>query len=441
MPANELSQPWRQLPSWVADAIEPELPGMAVEILAAIAAEVPEYARPLEGAFGRGIETGVTEALRQFLALIRDPDAGRETGRSVYIGLGRGELTQGRTLDSLQAAYRVGARVAWRRAASAGLAAGFEPDVLSTLAESMFAYIDELSADSVEGYAAAQSELEGERQRRRRELAALLLAEVAPSESELRTAAAAAAWTLPETLAPIACAEHLAVPIARRLGATEVIVTVREGLGCILLPDPRGPGRRRTLERAILSALGNRSPAAVTGKRARQAGYPGMSKAVASLGPVLNVGVGSRQARAADEQVAAGFSGARAWALAAGALLIPVESNSPLVSVEDRLSDLALLESADLAGRLRELHLAPLAPLTAGARNRLSETLLAYLSNAGNAVVVAEVLDIHPQTARQRVARLRELFGADLDSAQWCFETEWALRAEALTAVAGHRGE
>ena len=81
---------------------------------------MPEYARPLEGRFGRGIRTGVGEALRQFVALIRDPDAGREPGREVYVELGRGELRQGRTLDSLQAAYRVGARVAWRRIAAAG---------------------------------------------------------------------------------------------------------------------------------------------------------------------------------------------------------------------------------------------------------------------------------------------------------------------------------
>ena len=79
----------------------------------------------------------------------------------------RGELRQGRTLDSLQAAYRVGARVAWRRLAAAARRAGVEPDVLSLLAESIFAYIDELSADSVEGYAEAQARLEDERRRRR----------------------------------------------------------------------------------------------------------------------------------------------------------------------------------------------------------------------------------------------------------------------------------
>ena len=155
------SEPWRGLPPAVADLIEPELEAVTGEILATIAREVPEYARPLEGRFGRGIRTGVGEALNQFVSLIRDPDTGRGLGREVYVALGRGELRQGRTLDSLQAAYRVGARVAWRHLARVGGEAKLKPAVLSLLAEAIFAYIDELSADSVEGYAAAQSESRG----------------------------------------------------------------------------------------------------------------------------------------------------------------------------------------------------------------------------------------------------------------------------------------
>src|SRR3954469_4795087 len=104
------SEPWHALRPELADAIEPELREATEEILATIAREVPEYARPLEGAFGVAIRTGVSEALRQFVALIRDPEAGRDPGRDVYVGLGRGELREGRTLDALQSAYRVGAR-------------------------------------------------------------------------------------------------------------------------------------------------------------------------------------------------------------------------------------------------------------------------------------------------------------------------------------------
>src|SRR5436853_1941832 len=101
-------EPWRELPAALADVLEPELPAMTEEIVATIGREVPEYAQPLEGSFGRGIRVGVSEALRQFAALIRDPESGRERGREVYVALGRGELRAGRSLDALQAAYRVG---------------------------------------------------------------------------------------------------------------------------------------------------------------------------------------------------------------------------------------------------------------------------------------------------------------------------------------------
>src|SRR4051795_10543044 len=168
------NEPWRGLSEQVAPLIEPELDAIATETLEAIAEQVPEYARPLEGSFGRGIRTGVGEALRQFVALIRDPEGGRGVGREVYVALGRGELRQGRTLDSLQAAYRVGARAAWRRISAAARRDDLDPEQLSLLAEAIFAYIDELSADSVEGYAQAQAEVEDRRRRLRHELTAML---------------------------------------------------------------------------------------------------------------------------------------------------------------------------------------------------------------------------------------------------------------------------
>ncbi|HEU5142797.1 MAG TPA: hypothetical protein VFU04_06520, partial [Solirubrobacterales bacterium] len=183
------SEPWRALPSGIADVFEPELEATTEEILAAIGREVPEYARPLEGRFGRGLRTGVAEALSQFLALVRDPDAGRGTGRDVYVELGRGEQRQGRTLDSLQAAYRVGARVAWRHLAFTARRADLDAEALSLLAEAIFAYINELSADSVEGYAEAQAEREDERRRRRRELVALLVRDPPAEGADVRALA------------------------------------------------------------------------------------------------------------------------------------------------------------------------------------------------------------------------------------------------------------
>lgn len=386
------SQPWRGLPGSIADLIEPELEAVTGEILATIANEVPEYARPLEGRFGRGIRTGVGEALSQFVALIRDPGAGRGPGREVYIGLGRGEARQGRTLDSLQAAYRIGARVAWRRLARVGREAKLDSEALSLLAESIFAYIDELSADSVEGYAEAQAEREDLRRRRRDELVALLTGDPVADGEDIRAAARAASWKLPRRLAALACSQDDLGPIARRL-PDEALSTSLDELGFVLVPDPTGPGRAAEVERAV-------------GKRR------------AALGPA----VGPEGVRGSWLLARTGLRALEAGALPAGGLL----------RAEDRLGDLLLFESGALAERIAVRRLTPFDSLTANARARMEETALAYVRQRGNSVEMAAALHVHPQTARYRLARLRELLGDQLDDPDARFELEVALRAAAM---------
>src|SRR5438309_1437079 len=228
------SSPVRMLPATLADVLEPELPALSEEIVLAIGREVPEYVRPFEGAFGLAVRTGVDEALRRLLNLIRDPDVADESGRRLYVGLGRQEYRAGRTLDALQAAYRVGARVAWRHLARAGKAAGVDGETLALLAEAIFAYIDELSAESVEGYAQAQSERAGQLERARAELLSALLH--ISSAVDVPSLADAARWRLPRRAAAVACSLAALPGLARRLGEG-VLHAPHEGLGCVVLPD------------------------------------------------------------------------------------------------------------------------------------------------------------------------------------------------------------
>jgi hypothetical protein len=387
------------LPAGIADVIEPELEATTDEILATIAREVPDYARPLEGSFGRGVRTGVTEALRQFVELIRSPSGARGPGREVYVALGSGELRQGRTLDALQSAYRVGARVAWRRLAAAATREGFEPDVLSLLAESIFAYIETLSADSVEGYAEARARLEGESRRRRHELVAALLREPPAEEADLRAAAEAVAWRIPRTAAALACDEEGLDRLAMRLPA-DTLAAGLEGVGCAIVPDPDGPGRPSQIERAIESSR------------------MGAHAALGPTGPA--------------HSLAASWSLARATlrAVEAGAIEAP-----GLVRADDALGRLLLFENTGLVERIATRRLNPLADLTPKARRRMEQTALAYVQQRGNAAAMARALGVHPQTARYRLRGLRELLGDALDDPDARFEIELALRAR-LQAVA-----
>jgi hypothetical protein len=416
MPKTRLAlddEPWRDLPASVADLIEGEVEPISAEILESIAREVPEYSRRLEGRFGRGIRRGVGEALSQFVALIRDPDAGRDSGREVYLALGRGEQQAGRTLDSLQAAYRIGARVAWRRFADACRRAGVGAEPLSLLAEAVFAYIDELAADSVEGYSQAQTEVEDVRRRRRRELLVLLLGDPPADAADLAAAARAASWEVPAGLAALACPEEALARIARRL-PPEALTTVVDGEGCILLPDPDGPGRAEALARAAGEARVALGPTV-----APTAAAESWSLALTLMRAAATGAVAAPAALTTSRRRGRGAAGQGAATDAA-----------PL-RVDDHLAALLLFESRDLAGRIAARRLAPLSDLTPKARARMRETALAHLRHDGNAVAMATEMHVHPQTARYRIARLRELLGDQLDDPDARFELELALRAEA----------
>ncbi len=387
------TQPWRALPPETALLISPEIPALRDEILDAISREVPEYARPLEGEFGRGIQRGVEEALRQFVDLVEDPRSGRAQTRQVYLALGRGEMRAGRSLDALQAAYRIGARATWRTLARAGLRAGLEAAVLCSLADSIFAYIDELAADSVEGFAEAQREAAGERGRRRRLLLLLMLAEPVDHEA-LRKAALDAHWPIPRVVAALACQADDLDSITRRL-PEEVLAGTIEDQGCVLIPDAAAPGRARL----ISAACGER---------------------VASLGPACpphDAAASWRRAQSALEAMQLG-------ALAPG-----------FCQAGEHLAAIAMFQARDPLRELARLRLAPLQPLTHASRARMLTTLRAYLEQRGSTPAMAEVLGVHPQTVRYRMRQLRDLFGEALDEPDARFELQAAIRARSTPAV------
>src|SRR5205823_3601057 len=232
-------RPWSALPTRLRDALRPGLPALADEIIAAIAAAVPEYDRPLRGDFGRGIRTGVQQALSEFVDLLGEPGAAPHGG--VYRALGRGEHREGRSLDALQAAYRTGARVAWRRSGEAAAAAGIGADDQRRLAEAIFAYIDQLAGESVAGYAAAQARVAGEAERRRRRLIAALIEGQPPGA--VQAAADEAAWPLPRALAVVVT--DSAERAAARLGPGAVAAD-----DVVVVADPHAPGSRL---RAVLA--------------------------------------------------------------------------------------------------------------------------------------------------------------------------------------------
>ena len=386
--------PWEGLPPEVAKVLRPELPALADEIVAELSRGVPAYARPLEGPFGKALRSGVEEALGHFTTMVENPGADSDEGREVYLNLGRGEMRAGRSMDALLAAYRLGARVAWRRLAAAGEKAGLHPHTLYALAEAIFAYIDELSADSIEGYAREQAAAAGALQRRRQRLAALLVQEPPATPAAVEAAAANAAWRLPRTLAALVVdagenAEQ-ADRLALRLGPEALVVH----LAPVIVALVPGAGRRSELD------------AAVRGRRA-------------ALGPEV-----------AWQEAAVSF--ARARELLRLAIDGGIEYSDALLLAENHKLSLLLGVDRRLARDVADTALAPLESETDLSRERLGSTLDAWLRHRGRTEAVAKALHVHPQTVRYRLARLRELFGARLDDPDARFELELALRARRL---------
>ena len=105
------------LPEDVAAALLAVLPRMAERTVAAVTGEVPSYAAAFSGRMGQNIENAVQMALGGFLRLaVRAHDADATATLTPALDgaydLGRGEARQGRSMDALLSAYRVGARVA-----------------------------------------------------------------------------------------------------------------------------------------------------------------------------------------------------------------------------------------------------------------------------------------------------------------------------------------
>ena len=378
-------QPWHELPPQIARVLRPVLTDVADEMIDAVRT-TPAYARPLTGQFGEGIRAGVQEALRHFLAEI---EAGGAVQRpDVYTTLGRGEMRAGRSLDSLLSAYRVGARVAWRRFATAGVEGGLEPDTLYLLAESIFAYIDVLSAESAEGHALEQSAAASEAGLRRRRLVRMLVREPPLDAAAIEAAAIEAAWALPRNLAALAIGGEQRGSAVLRLPADTIADTIDE-VTCAILSDPEGPGQRPSIARAVSE-----------------------TDARAGLGTTVDW-----------SDAAVSFARARA-------ALELADADVPLVVADERVGELLLRSDQRLARELAVDRLAPLHRLSAGSRIRLTETLREWLAAQGRLTPVAERLGVHPQTARYRLARLRELFGGALDDPDERFWLELALRVD-----------
>jgi hypothetical protein len=386
------------LPTAVADAMRSNLPFVAEATVAAIVVEVPSYADAFGGEMGRTIENAVQLALGGFLELAASAegaDAGTPIGPALEgaYALGRGEARGGRSIDALLGAYRVGARVSWRHLSATAVAAGLGVAQLARFAELVFAYIDQLSASSVAGHSDELATTGRVRQRHLERLANLLLT-AAPFQ-DLVAMAERADWGPPRTLTAVLLPEGKVRGVLvslddRTLQGTDEVpdTAAAEGeLVVLLVPDAEGRSRP-----ALLRTLDGRE---------------------AVVGP----------ARPWSEAHASYDRALRALRLGLA------REGSAALDTDERLADLVLHADDTALSDLRARVLAPLADISASAREKLTETLRAWLLHHGRREQIAAALFVHPQTVRYRMQQLRELYGARLEDPRMVLELTVALGA------------
>ncbi len=290
--------------------------------------------------------------------------------------IGRLQWRKGRDVSVLLSAYQVGGRVAWHHVSTIALEVEVTPHALVALAEAVFVFIDQLSTASARGFVLEQSEATGTRERLRDELVELLLSDRS-DKAAVQAAAIRARWPLPREVAVLLVdpANPLGEEIMIRLDSSCLPIRRRGELIGAIVPDPVRPGRRQRLVQAL------RGAGAVVGH------------------PVLveQIPVSVRVAELAAQVKAAG-----------------VLSDDP-VFAEEHLDAIIVHRDPSLLEVLRRQTLAPLATLGAPVRQRLCETLAAWLRHMGDRQAVAAELHIHPQTVRYRLGQLHELFQGTLD--------------------------
>ncbi|WP_235997611.1 PucR family transcriptional regulator [Nocardiopsis coralli] len=388
------------VPPEVADQLRPHFDPMVDVVVERIQERVPEYARPGNHTYLSNTREAVAEAFEAFLARVGTTGPPDDGFRERFRSLGAGEAHEGRSLDSLQVAMRTAAVMMWRRITEVQMADPrvFPQRYVGPVAEALFLFLEELAGAAMVGYNQAQAQVSGELRRRRGRLVNLLLSDSAPSPEAVAELALAAEWRLPAQVAVIALGGRKVETEPPPTLPSDVLCDFNRVDPCLVVPDPDGPGR--------IQSLGNV--------------LRGWHAAVGPTVEVTDAATSLCRARDTLSLVSAGY--------------VPAEG---VVRWVDHLAASLLFRDEELMRTMISLRLSPLHELRSAQRERLSETLLAWLQCGFNAKKVAVLLHVHPQTVRYRLRQLEELFGDRLNDTDQRFEMEAALRVLSLSGRIG----
>ena len=366
---------------------------LAQAILAAIRYDFPQL-RLVEDESGEPMAlVGIRRAIEGFVQHLASGAADPRVPPEVFQEFGRGEGLNGRSLDSLQAVYRLGVRLAWRRFAEIGQQVDIAAPAMYELAESGFEYLDVLVEQSVRGYAEAAARQASERLRLQRQLIDRMLAgQRGDSAHTLGERAARIGWELPATIAVGVLIRPAREAVAPAVGQG-ILLDMESEQPRMVIPEPDTAGRADLVRRATT-------------------GWSG------AIGPSVPLAAAATSLRWAETAVRLIEDG-----------LLP---RGEVQHCTDRTEELVLLPSRELIDAAAPRCLTPLQDIPPTQARRLAATLLAWIETSGGATEVATRLGVHPQTARYRLRQIRELWGDAIDDPDRRFEMLLVLRAQRL---------
>lgn len=390
---SDAGDPLGPLPQEFAAIMRPELPSLIKEIGVEVTRAYPVYARLLDGPNGQALRIGVEQSLSSFVDLVAEPTTSTTLRDDMCRRFGRFEAYEGRSMEALQGAYRLGARVALRRAKKVGRSYNFSPALMLSFADALFGYVDELESLSREGFLEAQSQSGEQSEAMRRRLLHLVLAGRPVPRTAIAELCEQTGWALPEQVTLVAA--RAPAGLDRVEADRDLLVDLSGPQPHLLIPGPLDEARGQMLDRALL----------------------GTRTAIGPTVPTAQASDSLRWARRVLELVDSG-----------------VIDDAPVVLCEDHLVTLWLLSDPALLDQLATRELAPIAGISAVRRDRLVETLRIWLDTRGTAAHMGALLDVHPQTVRYRMRNLETIFGEQLVDPESRFSTEAVLRALQLRA-------
>ena len=288
--------------------------------------------------------------------------------------------------------------------------------VMSTLADAVFRYMNDLATVSCAGYREVRARTAETRQAARRRLLQLILDRDDPVPLRaLADLAEVACWPLPDRV--------IAVAIAR----------ARPGARSEVRPDTR-PDARDTAPSALTLSeqmTDNKEVLASLDEPQPHLLVPG--DAGAHRWAALEAQLGGRRAVIGLAVPLADAADSLRWARQA---LDLAENGTidagPLVFCEDHLVTLWLLSDAALADQVSRRHFGALEALPARQQERLTETFGAWLETRGTAAEIADRLQVHPQTVRYRIRQLERALGDQFGDPDARFAMEMVLRVMGL---------